>query len=861
MAEAVRRPKRWDHPYDPARQELVRLERAVKLFPDDGSLREQLQGIQQEADAYVDRLLQVAPWNAIMTGEDQRETLRHILLNDTRVRRFGKGELILRQGDYGNSAFVILTGGVRVVLQPGLSAKQLGQTGESRRGFLTAFWQWLASPGGEQRDLSSVEAIYRKANRDEVNIPIFLQDIPRVLTSNATVALGEGELFGEISALGRTPRTASVFADADDVEEQGKPLGGTELLEIRWQGLRDLINADPAFKDHVYLLYRRNALREHLLATPILSRAGDTPEIRKAIEDRDFQPLFVGQLGWEAFRDTHSDTITASNTKPPDAVAQLRFKTGERKGEVVPLDVVTGLQLGRSAQSTLQITGDMSISRNHAQLSYEDGQWVLRNMSRFGTLLDKKMIRGDQVLRPGATFRLGKTEIAYEVEEVQPKPAPAPETGAESYVLKILASAPERRGFPEVTAFVCRSLERIPDAETRLTVQAHVKRVRPGAYVIVYVAPPSTEQVWQWSLPEVYESGSNRPRELTIRKPADVQTLLDGLIRTLVINEVAKDTEFQSHGEFTWSRRSVTEEAGIDWSKRSEKEPVIASEGTYPNGILLIRAGFARRSKSYNYGQRTLDYLGRGEVYGFAEIVHNWREPTAPVQFQHSLTALGYTDVLFVPTSTVERHVLPSIQPAELPDPVVPEAAEAEDPFRSAGDVPEGLREFLVQRRYVNGTQTMLIDLDRCTRCDDCVRACASTHQSNPRFLRHGPTYGHYMVANACMHCADPVCMIGCPTGAISRSVHGQVVINDPTCIGCATCAGNCPYDNIRMVEIRNARGNFIVDDDNKPHRRATKCDLCFDQAAGPACVRACPHDAMARLDLNSLTDLSKWLS
>lgn len=857
MAEAFRRPKRWDHPFDPARQELVRLERSVKLFPDNASLKEQLARHQQEADAYVDRLLQVAPWNSIMTAPTERETLRQILLSDTRLRRYGKGELVVRQGDYGNSAFVILTGAVRVVLQPGLPAKQLGQSGESRRGWLGMFWQWMTSPGGEQRDLSSVDDIYRQARRDEANIPIFLQDVPRVLDHNATVPLGPGELFGEISSLGRTPRTATVFAEADDIPDGGKTYGGTELLEIRWQGLRDLINADPAFKEHVYVLYRRNALHEHLRATPMLSRAGDTQAIREAISRGNFKPLFVGQLGWEA----HSDMITASSVKPPEAVAQLRFETGDRKGDVVPLDNAQGLVLGRSAESSLQILGDMSLSRKHAQLTYQDGNWILRNLSRFGTVLEGKMIRGDQVMRSGMSFRLGKTEIAFEAKQVE---APEPETtGAKAYSIKILARAPERRGVPEVTAFLCQAKDAIPDAETRSTVEAHVKRLRPGAHVIVYVAPPGVEQVWQWSLPEGYDATAHASREIEVRRPGDVQVLIDTLIRTLVINEVAKETEFQSHGEFTWSRRSLSEaEAGIDWTARSEKEPVIAGEGTYPNGVLLIRAGFARRSKSYNFGQRTLDYMGRGQVYGFQELVHNWRTPASPIQLQHSLTALGYTDVLFVPTAAVEKHILPSIPDAELPTiaPPVADDAGQDDPFRSAGDVPDGLREFLVERRYVNGTNTMLIDLDRCTRCDDCVRACASTHQNNPRFLRHGPTYGHYMVANACMHCADPVCMIGCPTGAISRSVNGQVVINDPTCIGCATCAGNCPYDNIRMVEIRNARGNFILDADNKPHRRATKCDLCFDQAAGPACVRACPHDAMARVDLNSLAGLSKWL-
>ena len=159
--------------------------------------------------------------------------------------------------------------------------------------------------------------------------------------------------------------------------------------------------------------------------------------------------------------------------------------------------------------------------------------------------------------------------------------------------------------------------------------------------------------------------------------------------------------------------------------------------------------------------------------------------------------------------------------------------------------------EWAVEERFINGTQTMLINLDRCVRCDDCVRACAATHDGNPRFIRHGKTFENWMVANACMNCADPVCMIGCPTGAIHRTMSGGiVVINDDTCIGCETCANSCPYSNIRMVSIRDEVGSFITDPQNqKPILKATKCDLCADQISGPACVFACPHDAMRRVD------------
>ncbi len=118
----------------------------------------------------------------------------------------------------------------------------------------------------------------------------------------------------------------------------------------------------------------------------------------------------------------------------------------------------------------------------------------------------------------------------------------------------------------------------------------------------------------------------------------------------------------------------------------------------------------------------------------------------------------------------------------------------------------------------------------------------------------------HWMVANACMHCVDPVCMIGCPTGAIHRDLQsGTVIINDLTCIGCGICANSCPYENIRLVEIRDKRDKPIVDPDSeKPIMKATKCDLCITNPGGPACVRACPHDALRRVDFRTAVPFRK---
>ena len=104
--------------------------------------------------------------------------------------------------------------------------------------------------------------------------------------------------------------------------------------------------------------------------------------------------------------------------------------------------------------------------------------------------------------------------------------------------------------------------------------------------------------------------------------------------------------------------------------------------------------------------------------------------------------------------------------------------------------------------------------------------------------------------------------MIECPTGAIGRQLaEGEVTINDSTCVGCGACAKNCPYEAIRMVEIRDDQGLFIrATKDRKPIPKATKCDLCVDQRGGPACQRACPHDALARVDMGDVESLAAWL-
>jgi Fe-S-cluster-containing dehydrogenase component len=297
-------------------------------------------------------------------------------------------------------------------------------------------------------------------------------------------------------------------------------------------------------------------------------------------------------------------------------------------------------------------------------------------------------------------------------------------------------------------------------------------------------------------------------------------------------------------------------------------EPIIVQQGDYVNGITIIRSGFGRVSRIFGSSEYTSHYLSKGQIFGLEEVAFNWQHEDL-LPHQMTLRAVGYIDTLFIPARLIEKYVLgpdkgnPIVDESLIPPlPTTHRDTVDHEAFQSG--LPSPVMEQIMENRIMNGTATMVIDLDRCTRCDDCVKACADAHDGNPRFVRHGIQIEHIMVANACMHCADPVCMIGCPTAAIHRDRDsGQILINDPTCVGCATCANSCPYNNIRMVEIRDPSGRLMRETDtNRPILKATKCDLCIDELGGPACQRACPHDALQRIDIqNGPEDLRQWLS
>jgi Fe-S-cluster-containing hydrogenase component 2/CRP-like cAMP-binding protein len=147
-----------------------------------------------------------------------------------------------------------------------------------------------------------------------------------------------------------------------------------------------------------------------------------------------------------------------------------------------------------------------------------------------------------------------------------------------------------------------------------------------------------------------------------------------------------------------------------------------------------------------------------------------------------------------------------------------------------------------LQQDLMQGQNLLLLDLNKCTRCDECVKACVSTHHDGvTRLVRDGLRFENFLVPTSCRACLDPLCMMRCPVGSIRRKQSLDIVIED-WCIGCGNCATDCPYGNINVVEIMSGR--------QKPELRpkAVVCDLCAEYAE-PNCVRACPHDAAIRVE------------
>ncbi len=278
---------------------------------------------------------------------------------------------------------------------------------------------------------------------------------------------------------------------------------------------------------------------------------------------------------------------------------------------------------------------------------------------------------------------------------------------------------------------------------------------------------------------------------------------------------------------------------------------VICKEGEESNAFYLIRFGVVRVSQGLAGGEIVRRYLSRGDCFGEIGLLKAVRRSATCI-------ALDAVDVVRI-TADEFNLMLEKFPDVRAQLEAVAEARLASDKTRA---VPSGysLDDFLDQGLF-EAQNLLLIDLDNCTRCDACVRACANAHDGVSRLLRDGLRYDHYLVATACRSCRDPLCMTQCPVGSIRRKENLEILIED-WCIGCGKCAELCPYGNINMhplevikevrTEVQSAQPGVApkikIEKKKTTAYKANTCDLCT-QLSTPSCVYACPHDAAKRVD------------
>src|SRR6185295_825719 len=245
------------------------------------------------------------------------------------------------------------------------------------------------------------------------------------------------------------------------------------------------------------------------------------------------------------------------------------------------------------------------------------------------------------------------------------------------------------------------------------------------------------------------------------------------------------------------------------------KHHVLCQETEPIENIVLIKSGWVRRVRgvpldpastgvAVGMGQTIgVDFLGAGNCLGL-------EGSSANGTWKYSASAMARTEVLEIPLAALAKD-------PKMRDEIVAAFAA----FSTADDNPpsieavEDLRamasaEAEITTGIIDGANLLVMDMDLCVRCGNCSLACHKVHGQS-RLLRRGISITrpvsigsertqHVLSPQVCMHCKDPECLTGCPTGSIFRDPRGYVDIDPATCIGCFDCATQCPYDAITMV-------------------------------------------------------------
>ena len=351
------------------------------------------------------------------------------------------------------------------------------------------------------------------------------------------------------------------------------------------------------------------------------------------------------------------------------------------------------------------------------------------------------------------------------------------------------------------------------------------------------------------------------PRRTMVKLMNSNDTVREGIEWIFIVREL--QTQFAPQAS-TADLRDISARVQVHNYKAGE---TIFSEGERGDSLHVIRSGGVALSRMIDGEQVIVAQARGGKRIGEMALMGD------PTRRETARAAVAVETIEVHRNEFIELVRDDRDQIKKLQDAV---SQQVTDNARMAVRPESGsMMDFLMDEGLGEATNVLIIDESLCIGCDNCETACAETHGGISRLDRDaGSTFANVHIPTACRHCEQPHCMKDCPPNAIRRAETGEVYIN-ADCIGCGNCEQNCPYDVIQMKYDAPAKPGLLQwmlfgaghgpgeDPHGKPSeaaakkgKKATKCDACVNQKAGPACVNACPTGAAMRIGPAQYIDL-----
>ena len=808
------------------------------------------------------------------------------------LRRYNKGEIVFQQGQAGGTAFYIPTAGDLNRLKAFDAELQLpsipSDNPDRNRQILTAV---IVPSTSRTRTKGFFERLFspssKAASRQISSIP---SDGPTDINYETREApLNEGDVFGEMSCISFTPRSATVIARIDCL-----------LLEFN-RNVFETLRDDPNHQAAVDKEYRRRTLDTHLRQFQIFS--GLTESQIQTLKDNvtleivppgkviceegepwsDSKPLdvFIVRNGvvqviastnlslrmddirdWTTFcrqlndslaeapkpsatpaaspiargagsaPTTDKKTISLSERAP---TAQVLTEKGSTLATAAPTEIsstpkkLSPIELMRAKQAAAAAPQDSSTpspSQPATQEKPEDEAVAPKKLSPIEQMRAKQAAAAAAAAKSQETSALaGEQPVTPVVEEKSADQAVAPKKLSPLEQMRakqaaagsgpLASNQPSSSSIGEVTAAPkatpgtatakpekpqTTSGNTSPEVDSNLPLLRAKRPDQPGALVFL---------IKSWLNDHVLNAVEHVANQTLTGEPlAHAQELVLSALNQLL-----------GHPNFLNDKRLI--------SDIYVKPEVLRKVATFPKGVKGIekswselelrtagRAAFSeifpdliRKPIETSGPPRVLAYLSRGECFGEIAVVTRSPRNASCIAYNHPSTeeARDFGNVELVRIRGAAFRQLMDESPA-LKQQVESLAQRRVNQTQSSGAKHTesdliASTEFQ-QMGLFQGSRLLVIDLDSCTRCGDCVEACVKTHDDGySRLFLDGPRYDRFLVPSACRNCLNPVCMLGCPVGSIGRGNNGQIEIYD-WCIGCSKCADQCPYDSIQMHDL-----------------------------------------------------------